>query len=1285
VKKWLSFILCIALIMTSIVPLNAVPSFASGSDYSDHWAKSYIEQAKMLGFVKGYPDGSVKPDVEITRAEFFSMVNNAFSFSETKAILFSDVKDNNWFYSAVQKASAAGYTSGYPDNSMRPNNNIQRQEVASVLQKVTGTENKATKVMFTDAAKIPTWSLKSIISVFESKIMSGYPDGSFMPEAPITRSEAMVAILNAINVRAVVYDQAGTYGAESTNEVVNSSVVIKASGVTLQNITINGNLTIAEEVGNGDVTLTNIIVMGDTFIRGGGANTIYISGGSYNKITIEKTSSDRVRIVAKDVEGLEVIISEDASGENIILEGSFKNVIIAANDVEVETRGLTKIEALTIEAGLENVKLEIGSTTTISRMTIKSEAEIMGLGTILQANVYANGVSFEQEPESLFVESGIEDPEIIQTILPPAGGGGSGGGGGSTGEDDVIIQKTYINGTISLPATDVAPEGGIQLKVSAVDSEAMKIFNSIVTIPENKSSAEYSIEVPKGSYVIRYSEEKTSYYVNEGYYCGTETNVDFVFAQNIIVDIKNVTGINMTIIRGKAISGEIFLPNSEVAPQGGLLLRISAEHNIINKNVTIPEGQNSVDYKIIVPEGDYYINYQTLNNTDYVYRGYYSTNGTVYDHDYATILSVLEDDIPDINIELIKGYEISGILTLPNGEVTPVGGIEVQINFKGESIFSTHVRLESGTLSAPFSIRVTPGTYVISYFVYNSDDFLDGFYNNTGTVIDSNLASEIEVFGDVFNIGIELLRGYAISGTVFLQNGEVVSDEGVDVRIVAEANGYVINDTLVYIPKGANSTEYSVLLPPGVYNLKYESNSSEIISKGYYSDSGTVFFENISSDISAINMSIQNINIELFKGNLINGIVSLPNGETAPEDGIEVMLQALGNYDFYNKQIIIESGNSQADYSIRVPSDDYRLHYSTSSSDYVKHGYLSDNGVINDEAMATVIHVSNEDVYDKNIELIKGVRISGLVSLPDGLIELGTTSEIWLTVVGDNYESSYTVSVTIPNGEIASEYSVRVPSGTYKLKYLTWDTNFVREGYYSNNGTVIDSTQASEIIALDEEISNINIDLFRGLKISGILSLPGGEVAPSNGIEVRVILDGSSNPQQFFTFTISEGDTSVEYSIQVLPGEYILEYHTRSTNYVSNGYYSESGTVTDSSMASMLILTEEDTTERNIELLKGFEISGMVVLPDGEIAPADGIPFNVSAAGLFESYGTSIITMPSGKSFKQFVFRAPLGIYTLSCTVWNDSGFVSDYNSEIQVNDDITNIIIQLERYNPNY
>ena len=93
----------------ALTPTGPKDSF---TDISGHWAKAEIEQAAALGWIKGYPDGTFRPDSNITRAEAIVLLNRVLCRApETENDLLSDMKvwpDNNpddWYYLAVQEAT----------------------------------------------------------------------------------------------------------------------------------------------------------------------------------------------------------------------------------------------------------------------------------------------------------------------------------------------------------------------------------------------------------------------------------------------------------------------------------------------------------------------------------------------------------------------------------------------------------------------------------------------------------------------------------------------------------------------------------------------------------------------------------------------------------------------------------------------------------------------------------------------------------------------------------------------------------------------------------------------------------------------------------------------------------------------------------------------------------------------------------------------------------------------------------------------------------------------------
>ncbi|WP_187389254.1 Ig domain-containing protein [Acetobacterium wieringae] len=215
------------------------------------------------------------------------------------------------------------------------------------------------------------------------------------------------------------YDKAGTYGPKTGVDEIENDVLINTPDVILQNLHIKGNLTIGEGVGEGDVTLNNITVDGETFVRGGGKNSIHINGGDYNKITIQQTSSGQVRIVATDAAGLEVVVSEDAKGEDIILEGAFENVLIDAPDVKISTQGETAIKEMVVAEGAKGSEITLDKKTVVNQIDVGAAVEMKGEGTIEKANVNSDNVTFEQKPKEVVIAPEVKVPPVVAPPTPP--------------------------------------------------------------------------------------------------------------------------------------------------------------------------------------------------------------------------------------------------------------------------------------------------------------------------------------------------------------------------------------------------------------------------------------------------------------------------------------------------------------------------------------------------------------------------------------------------------------------------------------------------------------------------------------------------------------------------------------------------------------------------------------------------------------------------------------------------------------------------------------------------
>ena len=105
---------------------------ASFSDVtSAHWAANYIGYMEQFGIVRGYSDGTFRPNAPITRAEFAAICCR-FEQLTDGAATFTDVPASHWAAKSIAYAAKRGWVTGYTDGTFKPGNNITRAEVAAV-------------------------------------------------------------------------------------------------------------------------------------------------------------------------------------------------------------------------------------------------------------------------------------------------------------------------------------------------------------------------------------------------------------------------------------------------------------------------------------------------------------------------------------------------------------------------------------------------------------------------------------------------------------------------------------------------------------------------------------------------------------------------------------------------------------------------------------------------------------------------------------------------------------------------------------------------------------------------------------------------------------------------------------------------------------------------------------------------------------------------------------------------------------------------------------------------
>jgi hypothetical protein len=159
--------------------------------------KKRMDTVVYKSWIDGYPDGTFKPEQSITRAEIANILAKAVSFKMQQGTMqrFNDVPDRYWAADAIDLVQGAGLLNGYPDGSFQPDVPITRAEFAAIITRLQKLEVSGVAPAFNDMGG--HWASGYVQAVRAAGLFDGYEDGSFRPDQPLTRAEA-VKVMNSL-------------------------------------------------------------------------------------------------------------------------------------------------------------------------------------------------------------------------------------------------------------------------------------------------------------------------------------------------------------------------------------------------------------------------------------------------------------------------------------------------------------------------------------------------------------------------------------------------------------------------------------------------------------------------------------------------------------------------------------------------------------------------------------------------------------------------------------------------------------------------------------------------------------------------------------------------------------------------------------------------------------------------------------------------------------------------------------------------------------------------------
>lgn len=182
-KKKILIIIAIILLSTNV---NAF------SDVQGTWAEEYINWASSRGIFNGYNDGSFKPKLKITNAEFIKVISELVQSEERVASNYTDVLADAWYMDALEKVIGTGLLMN--TGEFKATEHITRIEAFRLISGVYGLQsNQKGKIEFKDAEVLDNRA--GLIRLVNDKIICGDSSGNLNPLNPITRAE-VCKILN---------------------------------------------------------------------------------------------------------------------------------------------------------------------------------------------------------------------------------------------------------------------------------------------------------------------------------------------------------------------------------------------------------------------------------------------------------------------------------------------------------------------------------------------------------------------------------------------------------------------------------------------------------------------------------------------------------------------------------------------------------------------------------------------------------------------------------------------------------------------------------------------------------------------------------------------------------------------------------------------------------------------------------------------------------------------------------------------------------------------------------
>ena len=297
-KRILAMILAVASCLSLAVSASAANTVTrKATDFRDYdrtaWYAEAVSAAVDNGLLYGKSATIIDPNGAMTRAEMAAIINRSFGCYKTADISqYKDVSKDKWYYKDIALAAQMGTYNGRSTSTMAPDAPISRQEAMTVVARALELDYdayaKTDLSAFSDRSEISNWVLPYVRAMVGADYIHGR--GKVLaPQDDITRAEFAQIFANIISSYITVK---GTYDKD-----IKGSVLIRTDEVTLQNMTVDGDLIIGCGAADGKITLDNVTVKGRLLVWGGGTKAVYCNAGTNMPAVVVARVDDAVKVI----------------------------------------------------------------------------------------------------------------------------------------------------------------------------------------------------------------------------------------------------------------------------------------------------------------------------------------------------------------------------------------------------------------------------------------------------------------------------------------------------------------------------------------------------------------------------------------------------------------------------------------------------------------------------------------------------------------------------------------------------------------------------------------------------------------------------------------------------------------------------------------------------------------------------------------------------------------------------------------------------------------------------